>query len=120
MIRRPPRSTLSSSSAASDVYKRQHKFPTFKQSHTAIKAWLFWLYDLHGFLFVFVTRMTFQFLWFKGQSFTLFQSCHTLIMLIFLSCTVITCAVKFFKIFRFSICCNNPFVISENHFTRAL
>src|SRR5664280_1759308 len=25
MIRRPPRSTLSSSSAASDVYKRQHK-----------------------------------------------------------------------------------------------
>ena len=26
MIRRPPRSTLSSSSAASDVYKRQKKF----------------------------------------------------------------------------------------------
>src|SRR5664280_228033 len=26
MIRRPPRSTLSSSSAASDVYKRQHVF----------------------------------------------------------------------------------------------
>src|SRR5665648_786035 len=28
MIRRPPRSTLSSSSAASDVYKRQHADPT--------------------------------------------------------------------------------------------
>ena len=27
MIRRPPRSTLSSSSAASDVYKRQETFP---------------------------------------------------------------------------------------------
>src|SRR5664279_15078 len=27
MIRRPPRSTLSSSSAASDVYKRQEEFP---------------------------------------------------------------------------------------------
>src|SRR5665648_319239 len=27
MIRRPPRSTLSSSSAASDVYKRQHRAP---------------------------------------------------------------------------------------------
>src|SRR5664279_5946990 len=28
MIRRPPRSTLSSSSAASDVYKRQDVYPT--------------------------------------------------------------------------------------------
>src|SRR5664280_2725253 len=27
MIRRPPRSTLSSSSAASDVYKRQYEYP---------------------------------------------------------------------------------------------
>src|SRR5665648_78570 len=31
MIRRPPRSTLSSSSAASDVYKRQHQ-PLFMNS----------------------------------------------------------------------------------------
>src|SRR5665648_1248735 len=30
MIRRPPRSTLSSSSAASDVYKRQHLLHIFR------------------------------------------------------------------------------------------
>eukprot|EP00658_Telonema_sp_P-2_P063158 TRINITY_DN51879_c0_g1_i1.p2 TRINITY_DN51879_c0_g1~~TRINITY_DN51879_c0_g1_i1.p2 ORF type:complete len:116 (+),score=42.43 TRINITY_DN51879_c0_g1_i1:95-442(+) len=37
MIRRPPRSTLSSSSAASDVYKRQshHKHPGHEPSHHA-------------------------------------------------------------------------------------
>ena len=41
MIRRPPRSTLSSSSAASDVYKRQKEYlgleggpPTFRQDFT--------------------------------------------------------------------------------------
>eukprot|EP00658_Telonema_sp_P-2_P073246 TRINITY_DN622_c0_g1_i17.p1 TRINITY_DN622_c0_g1~~TRINITY_DN622_c0_g1_i17.p1 ORF type:complete len:104 (+),score=16.98 TRINITY_DN622_c0_g1_i17:175-486(+) len=32
MIRRPPRSTLSSSSAASDVYKRQFLHPTSNKS----------------------------------------------------------------------------------------
>eukprot|EP00658_Telonema_sp_P-2_P050989 TRINITY_DN39017_c0_g1_i1.p1 TRINITY_DN39017_c0_g1~~TRINITY_DN39017_c0_g1_i1.p1 ORF type:complete len:145 (+),score=38.58 TRINITY_DN39017_c0_g1_i1:126-560(+) len=31
MIRRPPRSTLSSSSAASDVYKRQHQHQLFRR-----------------------------------------------------------------------------------------
>eukprot|EP00658_Telonema_sp_P-2_P021186 TRINITY_DN18425_c0_g1_i4.p1 TRINITY_DN18425_c0_g1~~TRINITY_DN18425_c0_g1_i4.p1 ORF type:complete len:177 (-),score=40.10 TRINITY_DN18425_c0_g1_i4:219-749(-) len=39
MIRRPPRSTLSSSSAASDVYKRQVKECTYtgKECHSAFK-----------------------------------------------------------------------------------
>ena len=31
MIRRPPRSTLSSSSAASDVYKRQHPYSVYSE-----------------------------------------------------------------------------------------
>src|SRR5664279_4886348 len=35
MIRRPPRSTLSSSSAASDVYKRQVIVPVFKLAKLA-------------------------------------------------------------------------------------
>ena len=38
MIRRPPRSTLSSSSAASDVYKRQHERPAAFYTHTSIYA----------------------------------------------------------------------------------
>src|SRR5674536_246973 len=42
MIRRPPRSTLSSSSAASDVYKRQALLPGFWTSTQVSKApsWL--------------------------------------------------------------------------------
>src|SRR5664280_754965 len=38
MIRRPPRSTLSSSSAASDVYKRQVFIPSNYRQHLIIKG----------------------------------------------------------------------------------
>ena len=39
MIRRPPRSTLSSSSAASDVYKRQVMQTVADQHHWGANAW---------------------------------------------------------------------------------
>eukprot|EP00658_Telonema_sp_P-2_P003658 TRINITY_DN11369_c0_g1_i6.p2 TRINITY_DN11369_c0_g1~~TRINITY_DN11369_c0_g1_i6.p2 ORF type:complete len:141 (-),score=41.24 TRINITY_DN11369_c0_g1_i6:517-939(-) len=40
MIRRPPRSTLSSSSAASDVYKRQVYDITSRESFEHVDGWL--------------------------------------------------------------------------------
>src|SRR5665648_1271836 len=50
MIRRPPRSTLSSSSAASDVYKRQpsykrsfHATPTITTQFQALFTTIFWM-----------------------------------------------------------------------------
>src|SRR5665648_1266231 len=47
MIRRPPRSTLSSSSAASDVYKRQRLYTRFARLYDivvkAFPVWRRWL-----------------------------------------------------------------------------
>src|SRR5665648_1296228 len=39
MIRRPPRSTLSSSSAASDVYKRQPALKSMQRVYWQVRIW---------------------------------------------------------------------------------
>src|SRR5665648_1021683 len=54
MIRRPPRSTLSSSSAASDVYKRQHQH-SLKVSYFTFVAYTFGMvYSLLQFLYILI------------------------------------------------------------------
>src|SRR5674536_401397 len=81
MIRRPPRSTLSSSSAASDVYKRQPCFPlsadvcTFSQflliSFLSISYLLFQSVTLKSLTsFDFVTQLTIFHFCFWAVSYT--------------------------------------------------
>src|SRR5674536_389647 len=63
MIRRPPRSTLSSSSAASDVYKRQEKCQARKKESQRAHI----MFSLRAFLRLEVQRIKNGISWFESK-----------------------------------------------------
>src|SRR5665648_1262416 len=64
MIRRPPRSTLSSSSAASDVYKRQvWTYQVLKMSNPIGKSFLMYFLIVGSFVVFFAAH---SYVWWKG------------------------------------------------------